>query len=299
MAPEQARGDGDDVREPADIYALGAMLYQILTGEPPVAWQGDLETTLESVRRGVFPTPRGRLPELDPALEAICLRALHPDPRHRYPGAAQLAEEMERYLADEPIEAYRDPWSRRLLRWCRHHRGLTLSVLSALVAVLLIGSVATVWIDRERRREREMRQELAAATEFSLSQIIDIRRATNRLAVDLNAGASSITDGAERQLLEDVIAEYRELADHPASELAGRSLPSPRLRTRWETERTRCLLRLAELLLSVGKTEEAAVRWQQAGALLKRVAPQSPDELPALIDRWEGLGGPLAEAQSP
>ncbi len=108
MSPEQAEGRLDLVSPASDVYSLGATLYCLLTGSPPLAGN-DLGDVLERARRGAFPRPRQLRPELHPALEAICLKAMAPRPADRYGSAAELGQEVERWLDDLPVQAWAEP----------------------------------------------------------------------------------------------------------------------------------------------------------------------------------------------
>jgi len=99
MSPEQAGGDPGTVGASSDIYSLGAILYCVLVGHDAFP-DGDLPTVLARVRRGIFPAPRRLRRSIDPALEAICLKAMSPDPGARHPSALDLAAELEAWLAD-------------------------------------------------------------------------------------------------------------------------------------------------------------------------------------------------------
>ena len=127
MSPEQAAGDLDRLGPRSDVYSLGATLYCLLTGKPP--FEGDVGEVLRKVGRGEFPRPRQLDPSIDPALEAICLKAMATRPEDRYPSCRSLADDVERWEADEPVSVYRAPASVRLLRWAtqaphrRGHRG--------------------------------------------------------------------------------------------------------------------------------------------------------------------------------
>jgi serine/threonine protein kinase len=121
MSPEQAAGDLETLGLPSDVYSLGAMLYCILTGRAPIE-DGDLEEVLRRVRRGEFPPPRQVKRELDPALEAICLKAMALRPEDRYVTPGELAEDLNRWLADEPVSALREGLRSRLSRWARRNR---------------------------------------------------------------------------------------------------------------------------------------------------------------------------------
>jgi serine/threonine-protein kinase len=146
MSAEQAHGRQDLMEPTSDVYSLGATLYHLLTGRAPIQGRGAAEI-LESARKGNFPPPREIHPSVDPALEAICLRAMAHDPEDRYATARALADDLERWLADEPVSAYRDPPARALSRWLAQHprvliRGLV--VVVALLGLALSGIVLTL-----------------------------------------------------------------------------------------------------------------------------------------------------------
>src|SRR4051794_4467559 len=133
MSPEQARGDLDRLGLRSDVYSLGATLYCLLTGRPPVEGD-DVGAVLRAVQRGEFPPPRQLDPALDPALEAVCLKAMALRPEDRYPTARALADDVERWTADEPVSAYREPPARRARRWARRNRTAVTAATVALVA---------------------------------------------------------------------------------------------------------------------------------------------------------------------
>src|SRR5262249_43557177 len=109
MAPEQAAGRHDVVGPAADVYGLGATLYYLLTGRAP--YEGnDKFALLAAVQRGALTPPRLARPGVPRALEAVCLKALALDPERRYATAQALAQDVERWLADEAVAAYREPW---------------------------------------------------------------------------------------------------------------------------------------------------------------------------------------------
>jgi serine/threonine protein kinase len=146
MSPEQAEGRQDLMEPTSDVYSLGCTLYHILTGRAPLEGNGILEV-FAATCKGDFPSPRAVHPSVDPALEAICLKAMAHDPDYRYATARALADDLERWLADEPMSAYRDPPPRALSRWLARHprvliRGLV--VVVALLGLALSGIVLTL-----------------------------------------------------------------------------------------------------------------------------------------------------------
>src|SRR5436190_5783350 len=118
MAPEQAAGNNTEISRNTDVYGLGAVLYQLLTGQPPFAGG----TTYETIRllRDTEPRqPRLLNPKIDRDISTICLKCLEKDPKHRYPAPAGLAEDLEHWLKHEPIRAHRTGIFTRGQKWVR------------------------------------------------------------------------------------------------------------------------------------------------------------------------------------
>jgi serine/threonine-protein kinase len=131
MAPEQARGKTREVGPATDVYALGAILYECLTGRPPFAADSAVDTLMQVVSERP-PLPRRYCPDLPPALETICLRCLEKDARRRYSSAAALAGELEKVLKGTLDALPASPWRRK---WWVGAAGLLGVVLSAVVWV--------------------------------------------------------------------------------------------------------------------------------------------------------------------
>ena len=108
MSPEQAAGRLDLLGPASDVYSLGATLYYVLTGRPPIE-ADDVGAILKQVQRGEFRPPRAVNPEIARPLEAICLKAMALKPEDRYASPKALADDIEHWLADEPVTAYREP----------------------------------------------------------------------------------------------------------------------------------------------------------------------------------------------
>jgi serine/threonine-protein kinase len=132
MSPEQAEGRWQEVGPASDIFGLGAILYAILTGRPPYRARM-IEEILEKVKRCEFRRPRQLKPGVPRALEAICLKAVARRPEERYATAPDLAADVRRWLADEPVTAYAEPPAARARWWMRRHRALVSSAVAALV----------------------------------------------------------------------------------------------------------------------------------------------------------------------
>ena len=151
MSPEQAAGHIDRLGPASDIYSLGATLYNILTGKPPFIGT-ELSRTLTRIVKGDFSRPRGVKPSVPLALEGIVLKAMALDPGDRYSSAKSLGDDIEHWMADEPVSAYRDPWLARLGRFARRHKTAVASSAALLVAAVLGLSAGSIVLERERAR---------------------------------------------------------------------------------------------------------------------------------------------------
>ena len=135
MCPEQARGDLDRLAPRSDAYSLGATLYCLLTGQPP--FEGDdVEQVIHKVKWGEFAGPRQINRWIDPALEAVCLKAMAFMPENRYQTVRALADDIERWTAGQPVTAWEEPLPRRVRRWARRAAAAaTIVMLAGLVGV--------------------------------------------------------------------------------------------------------------------------------------------------------------------
>lgn len=156
MAPEQAAGRHRDIGPPADVYALGATLYEVLTKRPPFQGETAAETIRQVIEQDPIP-PRWFRPDLPRDLETICLRCLEKEAFRRYPSAAALAEDLERYLAGRPILARPASSWERLAKWARRHPAHTaLAALAAAVVAVSIGGMvwSNAWLRGHNARLR-------------------------------------------------------------------------------------------------------------------------------------------------
>jgi len=141
MSPEQAAGEQNVVGAASDIFSLGATLYYLLVGRPPFSGTS-VTDVLRAVRTADFRSPRSVDVSVPPALDAICMKAMAYRPEHRYLSAIDLAGDVQCYLDDRPVSAYREPLRVRVGRWMRGHTTLVATTLTAVLvstALLAIG----------------------------------------------------------------------------------------------------------------------------------------------------------------
>ncbi len=148
MAPEQASGRVDEIDERTDVYGLGAILFSILTGFAPhelsqesLAPGSKMSDLLDMIVDQPTTRPRKLNPQIPIPLEAICLKAIAKERCARYPSASALSEDLQRWLANEPISAVQDPFTKRFQRWMAKHRRLsqTLALCGTLAVAGLVG----------------------------------------------------------------------------------------------------------------------------------------------------------------
>jgi eukaryotic-like serine/threonine-protein kinase len=143
MPPEQAEGRHEDFGPTADVYSLGAILYELLTGQVPFTGKTDVEI-LRRIHSEEAVPPRRLRRDVPRDLETICLKCLEKEPRKRYPEAGALGQDLRRYLGKRPIQARRTPAWERVLKWTRRHPLVATS--SAISAGLLLCLLILSWL---------------------------------------------------------------------------------------------------------------------------------------------------------
>jgi formylglycine-generating enzyme required for sulfatase activity/tRNA A-37 threonylcarbamoyl transferase component Bud32 len=153
MSPEQAEGDTSHVGFASDVYGLGATLYYLLTGQNPIS-EREITTALRHARRGEFRRPREVDPEIPPALEAICLKAMAQRAEDRFDSPRMLADDLELWLAGEPVSAWPEPARLKLRRWVVRNRTLVSSAAAALLVALVTGGYLAFEFNVTRARRQ-------------------------------------------------------------------------------------------------------------------------------------------------
>ncbi|MDX2035374.1 MAG: serine/threonine-protein kinase [Isosphaeraceae bacterium] len=275
MAPEQAAGEAP-VGVAADIYGLGAILYELLCGRPPFREPTAWETLMKVAHDSPAPPSRYRT-GVPRDLEVIGLKCLAKNPGGRYPDADALAEDLRRYLDGRTIVARPAAWPERAWKWAKRRPGATAALAAAALAVVSI--LGLTWAYNARlsaaltRATLAEREAAAGAREAGRQRNLALQ-ALNDLVygVQNRLGNDPATRSLKQSLLDSAIVNLRELA-------RGAEGGPPDL-SRADAHR-----RLGELFLQVGRTPEALDQFRQSTALaelLSRATPNDPDVLATL-----------------
>ena len=300
MAPEQAEGRLDLLDWRTDIYGLGAVLYEILTGRPPFIGD-DTTEVLRQVTQEPPERPRAVAAYTPAALEAVCLKALAKKPADRYATVKELAADVQHWLADEPVTAYREPLTVRAGRFAHRNRTLVAAaVATLLVTAVSLGVAATLlnsandklgialWNEeaarkeaddnaakeRQARREaddnaekeRQARKAEEAALAVAISQIDLSYDALGDLVLKIQIDLDETPGGrhVRRELLEDTMRKLNRLVESPAT--------SDRLFRRYASAHQQ----RGDILWGQNRRGEAEAEFRKAGEYAARAFQANP-----------------------
>jgi serine/threonine-protein kinase len=289
MAPEQAQGKSKGVGPLADQYALGAILYEMLTGRPPFRGESVWDT-LEQVRTQE-PVPPSRLqPKVARDLETICLKALQKEPHKRYADCAGLAEDLRHFVVGEPIRARPIGVPERLVRWCK--RNPRVAFLTGAVFVLLVSVIVGLILFSMRLSREKTATELArdeadrnAAREKEARDIADQKaeeaRQSRKVAEEQGAVVletlGGLVDKVQKQLRD--VPDTRELRqDILQMAMSGVKRVADSAKDDRGLQRILAVAygKMAELYIYYGQNKEALDQYQKAYQICKTQAAEDP-----------------------
>jgi tetratricopeptide (TPR) repeat protein len=290
MPPEQAEGRIDRIDERSDVYGLGAVLYDILTGEPPFDGP-DTPAVLAQVIADAPLPPRRSVPHTPRALEAVCLKAIAKKPAERYASVKELAGDVERWLGDEPVTVYRDSWATRTGRWTRQHRtGVATGLAAAFVMLVSLG-LATILLSAANERERAAKE--AAERSGQVAQAERDEAARQRDEANRQRDRAGERFRLARQAVDEFhtqVSQSPELKAHNLERLRTRLLESAAQfyekfvkdqggDSEVRAERGRAYSRLGEIYGGTGQKEKAENSFKEALAVHERLVADFPADL--------------------
>jgi serine/threonine protein kinase len=279
MAPEQATGNIRAIGPATDVYALGAILYELLTGRPPFYAKSTMETLQQVQSREPSPLARWRV-AVPRDLEIICLKCLEKEPRKRYASAEALANDLRRFLAGEPIKARPVSAWERAAKWARRRPALAaLLLVSVLSALSLLGVGLSYHV-----RLQHSNDELKSALKSADNNFDRARRAVGKVLTVMaeeHLADKPHMEEKQKELLEEALKIYQEFLEERSSDPA------------MLEQTAQAYKRMGDILRMLGKYDPAKDMYRQAIELLTRLdrgAPSTSDYRDELAYSYNFLG---------
>lgn len=255
MSPEQAAGELDAIGPASDVYSLGATLFAILTGEPPVEGRSVGEV-LDRVRRGDIRPPHRVRPGVPPALDAICLKAIARIPHDRYSSPLELAADVEHWLADEPVSCYREPAAARVARWARRHKPIVTGVTALVMTATLALAISTILVGQQRARAEDRFRQARQAVDDSFT----------RVSQNTLLGVPGLRP-LRKELLEAALGYYQRFLEERSSD----ATLQRDVAVTWS--------RVGEITAETGTPSAALAAYRKSHEIYARLAAPSPNDV--------------------
>jgi tetratricopeptide (TPR) repeat protein len=289
MAPEQTVGKSGVLTAAVDVYGLGAILYEALTGRPPFLAETAIATVAQV--RSEEPIPPRRLqPTVPRDLETICLKCLHKEPGRRYAGAQDLADDLRRFREGEPIKARRVGTGERIIVWCRRKPAMA-GLLAALVLVFLAGGAGVLWQWQRAgrnaaafRRERDTAHQETERAEHHLQMVGERVEKLRRLGVDLLRSPGQYRAG--QRILEQALGFYQDMLPEDLND------PGVRM------EAAELYRQVASIHHNLSQSDKAAEAYKEQAKLLSSLMAENPADKNLhirLADSYRNRGNELRD----
>ncbi len=276
MSPEQALGNNSELTVSSDIYSLGATLFVLITGAKPVEGNSRHDL-LDNVRKGRIQYVRDKVPRCPRALDAICRRAMARETADRYPSAKLLAEDLDRWMADEAVQALkgRESWVELSGRLMRRYRNWTVSVSVALLLITLTSILAAFFVNDARRKEHQALNEASQYRQDALSRYRMSRDAIDSWLVNSSEALTYFpaTQSIRKEMLTRAARDYATLGESTSAD--------PELKL----ESIRAILRVGDIQMDQEEYSGALSNYQKALAALSN-EPVTTKETGDLLLRW-------------
>jgi eukaryotic-like serine/threonine-protein kinase len=276
--PEQLLGELDRLGFETDVYSLGAILFELLTNEPPVRGKfGSFKEIVEFIKKDDGLDPRTIVPSIPRPLAMICRKSLAFKIADRYATPLDLASDIERWLADERVKAIgtlETPFE-LAARLLRRYKSWTLSIATALIITIIVTATGAILINQSRIRERQAKNEAQENKKDAVDRIAIARNAIDNLLIYSTELLDEQPSAKQLQirLTEAAEADYARLSEGVSND------------KELELERIRALVRLADLDLMQSKLESAHEKYKEAIEKLDAASPEKESQ-PAEYTEW-------------